>query len=428
MQAGARTHRYGREYSIVNMQAGAGATPAAQAESTYAWLRLAASTLLATIGGVGMWSFVVVLPAAQADFGVDRAAASVPFTATMLGFGVGGMVMGRLLDRFGVMAPAVFGVIALTAGLMASSFSASIWQLALLQALIGFGSSATLGPMIADISHWFTRRRGLAVSICSAGNSLAGAVWPPIVQHFIAADGWRPTQTGMGMFCIATMLPIALLALRRRPPAYEVSSAGQAAVAAQGMLGISPRTLMVLLAIAGVACCVAMSMPQVHLVAYCGDLGYGPARGAEMLSLMMALNIVSRVGSGFVADRLGGLATLLLGSVAQAVALFLYMLFDGLASLYLISALFGLFQGGIVPMYAVIVREYFPPREAGVRVGVLLMATLSGMALGGWMTGAIFDLTGSYKAAFLNGLLWNLLHTAIVLWLVVRPGRRLVPA
>ena len=171
-----------------------------------------------------------------------------------------------------------------------------------------------------------------------------------------------------------------------------------------------------------------MAMPQVHIVAYCGDLGYGIARGAEMLSLMLGFGLVSRIGSGLVADRIGGAATLLLGSALQGVALFLYLLFDSLVSLFVISALFGLFQGGIVPMYAILVRDYFPPREASTRLGIVLMATLIGMALGGWMSGIIFDFTGSYRAAFLNGLAWNLLNVSIVLWLIMRPGQRLAPA
>jgi MFS family permease len=165
-------------------------------------------------------------------------------------------------------------------------------------------------------------------------------------------------------------------------------------------------------------------MPQVHIVAYCGDLGYGVARGAEMLSLMLGMGIISRLACGFLADRIGGLAALLIGSVLQGVALFLYLLFDSLVSLYVISALFGLFQGGIVPMYAIIVREYFPPREAATRLGVVLFATLVGMALGGWMSGAIFDLTGSYQAAFANGMAWNLLNVCIVTWLLLRRNSR----
>jgi MFS family permease len=192
----------------------------------------------------------------------------------------------------------------------------------------------------------------------------------------------------------------------------------------------SPLTLQILLCIAGVGCCVAMAMPQVHIVAYCGDRGSGVARGAEMLSIMLGFGIISRIASGFIADRIGGVRTLLLGSVLQGVALFLYLWFDGLASLYVISALFGLFQGGIVPSYAIIVREYFPPREAGTRLGLVLMATLLGMALGGWMSGLIFDLTGSYRAAFLNGLAWNLLNVSIMVWLLQRSRRQptLAPA
>jgi MFS family permease len=266
------------------------------------------------------------------------------------------------------------------------------------------------------------------VAICSSGNYIAGTIWPPIVHHFIASAGWRPTHIGIGLFCAASMVPLAVLGLRRSPPAHQLSEANAIAARAQGTLGLSPNAIMALLCIAGVACCVAMSMPQVHIVAYCGELGYGVARGAEMLAVMMAFGIVSRIATGFIADRIGGLATLLVGSVLQGVALFLYLLFDGLVSLFVISALFGLFQGGIIPSYAIIIREYFSPREAGTRVGIVLMATLFGMALGGWMSGAIFDLTGSYRAAFLNGLLWNLSNVAIASWLLLRPGRRVAHA
>jgi MFS family permease len=397
-------------------------SPASDVDSPYVWLRLALALALGTVGSVGMWSFVVALPTVQADFGVARGEASLPFTLTMLGFGIGGIVMGRFADRFGVVLPFSVGVVLLSLGYLVSSQANSLALFALAQGLIGFGSSATFGPLMADISHWFARRRGLAVAIASCGNYLAGTVWPPITEHFIATSGWRATHIGIGLFCAVTMLPL-VWALRRPLPAHQLDSTGAVALAARGSLGISSNTLMALLCVAGVACCVAMSMPQVHIVAYCGDLGYGPARGAEMLAVMMGFGIVSRVTAGFIADRIGGVTTLLLSSVLQGVALFLYMLFDGLASLYVISALFGLFQGGLVPMYAIIVREYFPPQEAGTRVGFLLMATLVGMALGGWMSGVIFDLTGSYSAAFLNGLVWNLLNVTIALWLVLRPGR-----
>ena len=397
---------------------GAGITP----DSRYSWLRLGVTLLLSAIGGVGMWSVVVVLPEIQAAFGVDRAAASLPYTLAMLGFGVGGIVIGRLVDRFGVARPLALLVVMLGLGYVAAGLAASLWQFALANGLlIGVGSAATFGPLIADISHWFRRRRGIAVAVCASGNYVAGTIWPPVVQHFVTTAGWRATHIGIGLFCVATMLPLAL-ALRRRAPAARLAPAAAGATP-QAALGLTPGALQAVLAVAGLACCAAMAMPQAHIVAYCGDLGYGVARGATMLSLMLGFGIISRIGSGWAADRLGGVATLLLGSSLQGVALLLFLGFDSLTSLYVISALFGLFQGGIVPSYAIITREYFPPGEAGTRVGIVLMATLVGMALGGWMSGEIFDLTGSYRDAFANGVAWNLLNGSIALWLLARQRR-----
>ena len=402
----------------------AGSTPATDIDSGYAWTRLALSLALGTVGGVGMWSFMVALPAVQADFGITRGEVSLAFTLTMAGFGLGGILMGRLADRYGVIVPIVAGAWLLGVGYVLSTLAANLWQFALAQALIGLGSSGSFGTLMADISHWFVRRRGLAVGITSSGNYLSGVIWPPLVQHFIASDGWRATHIGIGIACLCLMLPLAL-AMRRRAPTHSVAQNGQSPAGERAALGVSSNALMILLCIAGVACCVAMAMPQVHIVAYCGDLGYGPARGAEMLSAMLGFGLISRISSGFIADRIGGVTTLLISSVLQGIALVLYVFFDGLISLYVISALFGLFQGGIVPMYAILVRQYFAPREAGVRLGVILMATLGGMALGGWMSGFIFDLTGSYQAAFLNGIGWNLLNVTIATWLLLRPGRRL---
>ncbi len=393
-------------------------------DSTAAWLRLGVAVLLSTVGGVGMWSVVVALPAIQAEFGVDRADAALPYTLAMIGFACGGVAMGRLADRFGVAVPLALGSVFLGLGYLAVGYSGSLWQVALAHGLlIGVGCSATFGPLMTEISYWFVRRRGIAVALAASGNYLAGVVWPPLVQHFIAGAGWRATHTGIGLFLLVTMLPLVFL-LRRRVEHHHSAAANAAVARRQAETPFSPMTLQVLLCIAGVACCVAMSMPQVHIVAYCGDLGYGVARGAEMLSLMLGFGIVSRVGSGFIADRIGGVRTLLLGSLLQGLALLLYLLFDGLFSLYVISALFGLFQGGIVPSYAIIIREYFSPKEAGTRLGLVLMATLLGMALGGWMSGAIFDFAGSYQAAFLNGLGWNLVNVSIMTWLLLRSRRR----
>ncbi len=392
-------------------------------DSAGSWLRLLTLLALGTIGGVGMWSVVVTLPAVQADFASARGGASLAYTLTMIGFGVGGVVMGKSADRLGIARTVAAGAVLLATGYIGASLTGNLWAYAALHLVAGAGSSAIFAPLMADISQWFVRRRGLAVAICASGNYLAGAVWPPIVEHAARLAGWRATEQAIGLFCAAAMLPLAASLRGRRPAAPDARTA-----AAQGdsmaALGLSPVALQWLLAVAGVACCVAMAMPQVHIVAYCGDLGYGAAHGADMLALMMACGIVSRVGSGWVADRIGGLPTLLLGSLAQGLSLVLYLGFDGLASLYIISALFGLFQGGIVPSYAIIVREYFPAREAGTRVGVVIMATVFGMALGGWMSGAIFDLTGSYRDAFANGVLWNVLNGAIAIMLIWRHRNR----
>ncbi len=392
---------------------------APQFDSRTSWVRLSACLALSTVGGVGLWSPVVVLPSVQSAFGVDRGAASLSYTVTMIGVALGSVVMGRLTDRRGIALPVVGGSLMLASGYVLAGLSGALWQFCLVHGvLIGLlGSSLTFGPLLADISKWFMRRRGIAVAICASGNYVAGAFWPPVVQHLTEVAGWRATYIGIGVFCAVTMLPLTLL-LRGNAPS-PMGDAGRVDRSSATM-GVSPGVLQGLLVVAGFACCIAMSTPQVHLVAYCGDLGYGAQAGAEMLSLMLALGIISRVGSGWLADRIGGMPTLLLGSTLQGLSLALYVGFDGLGSLYAISALFGLVQGGLIPSYAVVIRECFPAREAGMRVGLTLMATMLGMAAGGWMAGAIDDWTGSYRAAFAVGVLWNALNIAIVLALLLR--------
>jgi len=400
-------------------------TAPALADSRQAWIRLTVALALMTIGSGAMYVVSVVLPSVQKEFGVARADAALPYTLLMVGFGIGGILMGRLADRRGVMLPILIGSVGLAAGFVLAGLSGGILAFAIVHGLLlGLaGSSATFAPLVADTSLWFVKRRGTAVAICASGNYLAGAVWPPIVQHFVETVGWRQTYIGMGVFCAATM-PLLALLMRPRPPVLAaVEARAGAGTPSLRPFGLSMNSAQALLCVAGVACCVAMSMPQVHIVAYCGDLGYGAANGARMLSLMLAAGIVSRLVSGVICDRIGGLRTLLLGSALQGVALLLFLPFDGLVSLYVISALFGLFQGGIVPSYAIIVREHFPASEAGARVGAIIMFTLLGMALGGWMSGKAFDLTGSYHAAFVNGLTWNALNLSIAYFLLRRTFR-----
>jgi MFS family permease len=399
-----------------------------EADSRYAMWRLLVTLTIMTVGSCGMYVVSVVLPAVQAEFGIARAEASLPYTLLMIGFGFGGVLMGKLADRFGVMWPLLVGAGSIALGYLLSSAASNVLTFSLAQGVfVGLGSGAVFAPLVADTSLWFVKRRGMAVAVCASGNYVAGAVWPPIVQHFVESSGWRATYVGLGVFCGLAMAGLALF-MRPRPPVAIASSTAAGAQASGKSVGtpsmrpfgMSLGMAQGILCVAGVACCVAMSMPQVHIVAYCTDLGYGTARGAQMLSLMLACGIVSRLVSGAICDRIGGLRTLLLGSVLQSMALFMFLPFDGMVPLFMVSALFGLSQGGIVPSYAIVVREFFPPAEAGARVGTILGCTLLGMALGGWMSGKVFDLTGSYHAAFVNGIAWNLLNMAIAVTLLMR--------
>jgi MFS family permease len=394
-----------------------------EVDSVYAWWRLLVSVLISTIGGVGMWSIVVVLPTLQADFGVTRADISLAYTAVMLGAVFGGPVFGWLSDKFGIIAPVAMGAAMLALGLALASQATNVWQFALVHGLlIGVGTSASFGPVIADLSLWFVQRRGIAVAICSSGSYLAGTVWPLVIQPLAQSVGWRRTYLGIAVFCLCSILPL-LLVLRRRLPRECRALPGQTTMSPAGLPGGAANQLQLLLMLAAVACCIAMAMPQVHIVAYCADLGYGPARGAQMLSLMFGTGIISRIGFGWIADRIGPVPALLVSSSLQAASLLAYFGANGLTSLYVVTTVFGLVQGGIVPTYALIVRTCYPPSEAGSRVGLVLSSTLAGMAIGGWMSGAIFDATLSYRAAFLNGFAWNLLNMAVAAWLLFRLPR-----
>ncbi len=390
------------------------------ADSRYSWFRMFVSLALASVGGIGIWAGIIALPTIQQEFGVDRSGASLPYTLTMISFAIGGVLMGKIADRFGIMVPMIISTLTLSLGFVLSALAPSYWIYVAAQAgIIGLlGVATTFGPLVADISLWFKKRRGIAVAVVASGNYLAGAIWPKILTWSIAEYGWRNSYIAIGILILVTMLPLSYL-LRPR-----ANMADQSDTASSNTPQTGTPFVQAMLVLAGLACCVAMSMPQVHLIAYCVDLGYGPARGAEMLSLLLAFGVVSRLISGVVSDKIGGLATLLIGSVLQCLALLFYIPFSGLTSLYLVSILFGLSQGGIVPSYAMIVRDNFPAKEAGTRISLVLTSTVLGMALGGWVSGEIFDRTGSYTMAFVHGIAWNLLNMAIAFWLLQRKRER----
>tara|TARA_R110002073_G_scaffold11117_8_gene51340 strand:- start:12553 stop:13770 length:1218 start_codon:yes stop_codon:yes gene_type:complete len=395
-------------------------------DSRYSWTRLFLSLGLATVGNAGMWSVIVVLPALQADFGGGRGDASLPYTLTMIGFALGNLLIGRAVDRFGVARALAGAALVSGAGYVAAALSPSMLLLSVAQGIIGFGTAAFFGPLIADVSLWFRRRRGIAVAIVASGNYLAGAIWPVLLSGVLTDQGWRAVYFVLAVLVVAVILPGSTL-LRHRLPDSSLTAEAQATSLTPRRVPFSPAVLMWMLAAAGVACCVAMSMPQVHIVALAVDLGLGQAVGAQILAVMLLGGVVSRLVSGLIADRLGGVATLLIGSVGQMIGLMLYLPADGQTSLTVVSLIFGLSQGGIVPAYAIIVREYMPAKEAGTRVGFVLMATILGMALGGWMSGWIYDMTGSYSLAFVNGILWNAANIAIMLVILFSGRRRKTP-
>ncbi|MCE8507732.1 MFS transporter [Ruegeria pomeroyi] len=398
-------------------------------DSAYSWFRLLITLAIATVANVGMWAVIVVMPAVETEFGAGRAEASMPYTLTMIGFALGNLWLGRLVDRLGVTWALIGAALLSALSYLLATLAPTILWLSAAHLLLGLGTAVGFGPLIADISHWFLRRRGIAVALVASGNYLSGAVWPTLLADVLAERGWQTVYLTLAVVTLVAVIPLSLVLRRRLPEEAHGTAAATAQLNARSA-GLSPRALQYLLGIAGIGCCVAMSMPQVHIVAYCVGLGYGPAVGAEMLSLMLLGGVVSRVISGLLADRLGGVMTLLAGSVLQCAALFLFLPYDGLVPLYVVSTLFGLAQGGIVPSYALVVREYLPPREAGARVGFVMMMTILGMALGGWMSGWIYDVTSSYTLAFVNGIIWNGLNIAIILWLMLRsrPRGQAVPA
>ena len=328
-------------------------------------------------------------------------------------------MIGHLVDRFGITKALIFATLLISVNFLFCSLSNSLPAIVISHFFLGLGTAAGFGPLIADISHWFDQKRGIAVAIIASGNYLSGVIWSPVIANMLLGNTWRDIYLLMALLIPAATIPLSL-ALRHKPASRNPINALTTNISKIANVGISGKKLQILLGTAGVGCCIAMSMPQVHIVAYCVGLGYGPAVGAELLSLMLFCGVVSRITFGICADKLGGLKTLILSSTLQMMSLFLFLPFDGVMSLYVVSAIFGLSQGGIVPSYTIVVREFLPAHEAGQRIGIVLMLTIFGMAIGGWMSGWIFDQTGSYQIAFLNGIVWNIFNLGILTWLLIK--------
>ena len=392
----------------------------------YPVVRLFASLALMAVAASAMYAAVLVLEPATAEFDTGRGAGSMPYTLFMLGFAVGGVMMGRISDRFGIVAPALLASLCLPAGLLFAARATELWHFSVsLGVLCGlFGMAATFAPVASDISHWFTARRGLAVGIVISGTYVAGAIWPPVLQHFIDTHGWRATFHGLGNLTLCTMLPLTALLYRPAVVDHADDFAAPGSGGGRRPLGFSSRSLQGLLCLAGVGCCAAMAMPQVHIVPLVIDLGFDAWHGARMLALMLGCGVVSRLVSGWISDRIGGLKALLVGSALQGLVIFGFLFADGLTALYVLAIAFGLSQGGIVPSYTIIVRTLFSAGEAGWRIGMTMMFTVGGMALGAWLAGALYDLTGDYTASILVAFGFNVLNLAIASLLIARDRMR----
>jgi MFS family permease len=415
---------------LTRMAPMSGSPPSDSVETPFGWVVVAASLVFITVSFGTSYILTVSLKTIAAEFDWPRWVPSAAYATMMLGSGMGGIVMGHWADRAGVWKPATLGALMVGGGAIAASFAESaVYLIAICGLFMGFlGNSAAVAPMMTNITRWFDRRRGLAVSIVASGQALAGGTWPILFNHGLETLGWRTTWQLYGVAAICLMLPM-VLALRFAPPREIVG--GRWTVPATGLalrVEVPPVVLLALLSFAIVGCCVAMAMPMVHLVAYCTDLGFSAADGAAMLTVLLLCSAVSRLGFGFLSDRIGGLTTILIGSAMQASALGLFALVDTVTGLYAVSGLFGLVFGGIVPAYALAVRELFPARQSGSRMGVVFFFGTIGMALGGLLGGWIFDLAGSYHLAFLVGVgfnITNLMAIVTLLWLKgpARPER-----
>ena len=389
-------------------------------DSHYSWFRLLITFLIGTSLNIGMWAIVIVLPDIQKEFNFNRGEVSVLFSFTMVGFALGNFILGKLVDKYGIILTLLFASFTVVLGFFISAFSYSLILLIFCHVMIGFGTAAGFGPLMSDISFWFSKRRGIAVSVAASGNYFSGIIWPTLISAiFSNTFDWRFLYVLFGIIAVILTIPLSFL-LRKK---IEKSILDKETTEANQKLSekfISPSLLLIILILASIACCVAMSMPQIHIVALCVDLGFSPIVGTNMLSLMLAGGVISRIISGVAVDYFGGFKILLVGSSLQCLALFLYLPFDGLTSLYLVSLIFGLAQGGIVPSYAVILREYLPTQNIASKIGIVLMATIFGMAFGGWVSGFIFDLTGSYSLAFLNGIIWNFINILLIIYLMFK--------
>ena len=390
---------------------------------------LLVSTYLVLVASGGMFLLVVSLKQIAGDFDWPRVVPSFAYALLFVGTGLGGIVMGYWFDRSGAGPVTLLGMTMLGAGAILAGSIDSEWQLYLVYGVMMglLGYATVYGPLSINVMRWFEARRGLAVGLVTAGESIGGTVWPPVFRYFNETVGWRDTFLWFGVFVLVTALPLNAVLWRRMPKrdqardegARAFGSEGEAPAIRQRAIALSSFAIQAAFCLAIVGCCVSMAIPVAHLVSHASDLGHATARAAEMLATaLLAATVVRFVGGAFVVDRFGSLVALLGFSSLQTAALLCYVAVDGMLALYAVSVLFGLGYGGISICYPVLVREYLPPAQAGWRLGVVLLFGTFGMGFGGWLAGYIFDWTGGYTPAFLVGAAFNAANLVVLLVLI----------
>jgi MFS family permease len=393
-------------------------------ESRSSWVAAAITTAILAISYGAPLLVVVGLKPITASLGTERSVVALAGALVWVGTGMGGIVMGWVADRIGVRSTVVFGAVMAALGLAVST-TGQVWALFFGHAiLIGLlGSSAHFPPLVVYISRWFDRRRGTAVALISSGQYVAGMLWPTVFERAITQFGWQATMLAYAVVVAAAIVPLALFLQPPPQPSRAGVAVGTGTRRRARALGLPANLVQTLLSVAGFLCCVPMAMPAAHLVAFCTDLGIPAAHGAAMLSVLLGSAFVSRLFWGWLADRIGGLGTLLAGSACQALAIAAFTATQDEVGLFAISAAYGLGFSGIVPAYVLAVRELFPSAEASWRVPTLLFISMSGMAFGGWFAGALYDHFGFYAPAFAAGAVFNIANLAVIGFLVTRQAR-----
>jgi MFS family permease len=390
-------------------------------ESKASWLVAMVALFVMLMAFGAAWITAVALKDIAAEVGGTRSIPALASALAWLGSGVGGIMMGRIADRIGTRWTVIFGSLMIAVGLSISTLGPP-WPLWIGHGLfIGLiGLAGINAPLYIYVSRWFDRRRGSALALISSGSYLAGAMWPPVFDRVIGNYGWRQAMLWYAIAEIVVIVPLALIYFRHPPEViHSAPASGGTAIKAR-VLGLPSNAVFALMCGAAVMCCIPMSMPQGHLVAFCSDLGISRSAGALMLSVLLGTAFLSRQAWGAISDRIGGLTTVLIGSLWQASAMTAFLFTQNEIGLFTVSAAFGLGFSGIIPAYVLALRELFPASEASWRIPTLLLFSGIGMASGGWLAGLLYDHFGFYAPAFSVGIGANIVNLLVVGFLVLR--------